>query len=169
MKSHPTSGDSLAGGGLLLPGLLSDMMADSAGNSLAPRRPHFEAKAKRVIFLFMTVGVSHVETFDPKHFLCERHNEPRNKNSVYKGADWEFQRYGRSSIEVSDLFPHIGNVIDDIAVIRSMKNINGDRFGATIGIHTASVTFNRPSIGSWVNYGLGTENRNLPSFMVIAP
>ena len=72
-------------------------------------------------------------------------------------------------IEVSDLFPHIGGVIDDISVIRSMKNINGDHFGATIGIHTGSATFNRPSIGSWVSYGLGTENQNLPSFVVIAP
>lgn len=160
---------SLAGGGLLLPGLLSDMMAESAGGSLAPRRPHFEPKAKRVIFLFMTGGVSHVDTFDPKPFLREHHNEPYGKKSVYKGADWEFRRYGRSGIEVSDLFPHIGSVIDDIAVIRSMKNINGDHFGATIGIHTGSGTFNRPSIGSWVSYGLGTENRNLPSFMVIAP
>ena len=70
---------------------------------------------------------------------------------------------------VSDLFPHIGSVIDDICVIRSMKNINGDHFGATIGIHTGSATFNRPSIGSWVSYGLGTFNQNLPSFMVIAP
>ncbi|MFP6649153.1 MAG: DUF1501 domain-containing protein, partial [Pirellulaceae bacterium] len=69
----------------------------------------------------------------------------------------------------SDLFPHIGSVIDEICMIRSMKNINGDHFGATIGIHTGSATFNRPSFGSWVSYGLGTENKNLPSFMVISP
>ena len=70
---------------------------------------------------------------------------------------------------MSDLFPETGGVIDDICVIRSMKNINGDHFGATIGIHTGSATFNRPSMGSWISYGLGTENQNLPSFMVIAP
>jgi hypothetical protein len=110
-----------------------------------------------------------VDTFDPKPFLTQNHGKPAGRGSFYKGSDWQFKRYGQSGIEVSDLFPHIGGVIDDIAVIRSMKNINGDHFGATIGIHTGSATFNRPSIGSWISYGLGTENQNLPSFMVIAP
>lgn len=157
---------SLAGGGLLLPGMLSELMQ---ANSLAPRQPHFPAKAKRVIFLFMTGGVCHVDTFDPKPFLTKNHGKQQRPRNFYKGSDWTFKKYGRSGIEVSDLFPHIGGVIDDIAVIRSMKNINGDHFGATIGIHTGSATFNRPSIGSWVSYGLGTENQNLPSFVVIAP
>lgn len=160
---------SLAGGGLLLPGLLADMMGSQAGDPLAPRKPHFAPKAKQVIFLFMTGGVSHVDTFDPKPFLRQNHDQAHGKNRVYKGADWAFRRYGQSGTEVSDLFPHIGGVIDEIAVVRSMKNINGDHFGATLGIHTGSATFNRPSIGSWVSYGLGTFNRNLPSFMVIAP
>ena len=155
---------SLAGGGLVLPGLLSELLG-------APRRPHFAPKAKRVIFLFMTGGVSHVDTFDPKPFLTENHFKPRNKSSdsFYKGADWKFRRCGESGTEVSELFPHIGGVIDDVCVIRSMQNINGDHFGATIGIHTGSATFNRPSIGSWVSYGLGTYNENLPAFMVISP
>lgn len=160
---------SLAGGGLLLPGLLSEMLGARPTDPLRPRDPHFAPKAKQVIFLFMTGGVSHVDTFDPKPFLREHHDQPFGKNRVYKGADWEFRRYGQSGIEVSDLFPGIGSVADDIAVIRSMKNINGDHFGATLGIHTGSATFNRPSIGSWVSYGLGTFNQNLPSFMVIAP
>lgn len=160
---------SLAGGGLLLPGLLSEMLGAQPTDPLRPRDPHFAPKAKQVIFLFMTGGVSHVDTFDPKPFLREHHDQPFGKNRVYKGADWEFRRYGQSGIEVSDLFPEIGAVADDIAVIRSMKNINGDHFGATLGIHTGSATFNRPSIGSWVSYGLGTFNQNLPSFMVIAP
>ena len=165
---------SLAGGGLLLPGLLSELLRAEGNFSapdgpLSPKMPHFTARAKRVIFLFMTGAVSHVDTFDPKPFLSEHHNQPYKKNRVYKGADWTFRRYGESGIEVSDLFPHIGSVIDDICVVRSMQNINGDHFGATIGIHTGSATFNRPSIGSWVSYGLGTENRNLPSFMVISP
>ena len=160
---------SLAGGGLLLPGLLSEMLAAEPGDPLAPKKPHHAAKAKQVIFLFMTGGVSHVDTFDPKPFLRENHDQPHGRNRVYKGADWEFRRYGQSGIEVSDLFPEIGKVADEIAVVRSMKNINGDHFGATLGIHTGSATFNRPSIGSWVSYGLGTFNRNLPSFMVIAP
>lgn len=165
---------SLAAGGLLLPGILSELLgselkAAEPENPLAPKAPHFPAKAKRVIFLFMTGGVSHIDSFDPKPFLTANHGKPAPGKSFYKGADWKFRRYGQSGIEVSDLFPETGGMIDDICVIRSMKNINGDHFGATIGIHTGSATFNRPSMGSWVSYGLGTENQNLPSFMVIAP
>jgi hypothetical protein len=160
---------SLAAGGLLLPGILSELLGSELENPLAPKAPHFQPKAKRVIFLFMTGGVSHVDTFDPKPFLTENHGKPRGVKNFYKGSDWKFRRYGQSGIEVSDLFPETGSVIDDICVIRSMKNINGDHFGATIGIHTGSATFNRPSMGSWVSYGLGTENQNLPSFVVIAP
>ena len=165
---------SLAAGGLLLPGLLSEMLQGTTNvegplNPLSPRSPHFKSKAKRVIFLFMTGGVSHVDTFDPKPLLTKNHGQPYKDKSFYKGADWEFKPYGRNGVPVSNLFPHIGSVIDDICVIRSMKNINGDHFGATLGIHTGSATFNRPSIGSWVSYGLGTFNQNLPSFMVIAP
>jgi hypothetical protein len=117
----------------------------------------------------MTGGVSHIDTFDPKPYLTENHGKQAKPRSFYKGADWKFRRYGKSGIEVSDLFPETGSVIDDICVIRSMTNINGDHFGATIGIHTGSATFNRPSMGSWISYGLGTENQNLPSFIVIAP
>ncbi len=154
---------------MLLPGLLSEMMASTQEDPLAAKSPHYPAKAKHVIFLFMTGGVSHVDTFDPKPLLRENHDKPHSKNRVYKGTDWEFRAYGKSGTEVSDLFPEIGKVIDEIAVVRSMKNINGDHFGATLGIHTGSATFNRPSIGSWVSYGLGTINTNLPSFVVIAP
>src|SRR5215467_10997677 len=160
---------SLASGGLLLPGILSELMAGEPENPLAPKAPHFKPKAKRVIFLFMTGGVSHIDSFDPKPYLTANHGKPAKGRNFYKAADWKFQRYGKSGIEVSDLFPEIGSVIDHICVIRSMKNINGDHFGATIGIHTGSATFNRPSMGSWISYGLGTENQNLPSFIVIAP
>lgn len=161
---------SLAGGGLVLPGLLSDLLAAEA-DPTAPKPSHFPGKAKRVIFLFMTGGVSHIDTFDPKPYLTKHHFEPRNKSgrSFYKAGDWGFKPYGQSGTEVSDLFPHIGGMMDDICLIRSMQNINGDHFGATIGIHTGSATFNRPSIGSWVSYGLGTPNANLPAFMVISP
>ncbi len=155
-----------AGGGLILPGLLSELIGD---DSTTPRPPHIAPKVKRVIFVFMTGGVSHVDTFDPKPFLTKNHDRPRRKGSYYKGSDWAFRRHGESGIEVSDLFPRIGSVIDDICVIRSMQNINGDHFGATIGIHTGSATFNRPSIGSWVSYGLGTVNQSLPAFMVVSP
>ena len=161
---------SLAGGGLLLPGVLAEMLnAATPDNPLSPKSPHFPAKAKRVIFLFMTGGVSHVDTFDPKPFLTASHGKQKGPREYWKASDWQFRPYGKSGVEVSDLFPEIGSVIDEICVIRSMKNINGDHFGATIGIHTGSATFNRPSIGSWVSYGLGTFNQNLPSFVVIAP
>src|SRR4051812_4600362 len=159
--------------GMLLPGILSELLqgATNAGpeNPLAPKAPHFPGKAKRVIFMFMTGGVSHMDTFDPKPYLTANHGKPKTPKSFFKGADWKFKPYGKSGTEISDLFPNIGSVVDDICVIRSMKNINGDHFGATIGIHTGSATFNRPSIGSWISYGLGTENQNMPSFVVIAP
>ena len=131
---------SLAGGGLLLPGLLSEMLqgapAPDVADPLAPRQPHFPAKVKRVIFLFMTGAVSQVDTFDPKPYLTKHHDHSNGKRRFYKGSDWKFRPYGKSGIEVSDLFPHVGSVIDDICMIRSMQNINGDHFGATIGIHT---------------------------------
>ncbi|MDE0593658.1 MAG: DUF1501 domain-containing protein [Roseibacillus sp.] len=163
---------SLAGGGLVLPGLLSELLADSTReNPTAPRPPHFAPKAKRVIFLFMTGGVSHIDTFDPKPYLTRNHSAPRNKSksSFYKAGDWSYRKHGQCGTEVSTLFPHLGGMMDEICLIRSMQNINGDHFGATIGIHTGSATFNRPSIGSWISYGLGTLNQNLPAFMVIAP
>ena len=155
---------SLAGGGLILPGLLSELLARPESTSTPP---HFAPKAKRVIFCFMTGGVSHVDSFDPKPFLTQRHDQRHNRNRFYKGADWGFRPYAQCGTQVSDLFPHIGEMMDRICVIRSMQNINGDHFGATIGIHTGSATFNRPSMGSWVSYGLGNENENLPAFMVL--
>ena len=164
---------SLAGSGLLLPGMLSQLLADDGtsrrDDPLAPKPTHFAAMAKRVIFLFMTGGVSHVDTFDPKPVLNSRHDQEQRRGQYCKGSGWKYRPYGESGIEVSDLFPHIGSQIDDICMIRSMTNINGDHFGATIGIHTGSATFNRPSIGSWISYGLGTENADLPAFMVISP
>jgi Protein of unknown function (DUF1501) len=164
---------SLAGSGLILPGLLSELMADgvklSPPDPLSPKPSHFLAKAKRVIFLFMTGGVSHIDTFDPKPVLAARHDTAYKPGRFYKGSGWKYHHYGQCGTEISQLFPHIGSIVDDLCLIRSMTNINGDHFGATIGIHTGSATFNRPSIGSWVSYGLGTENSNLPAFMVISP
>ena len=153
--------------GLVLPGILSELL-HAQENPLAPRDPHFSPKAKRVIFLFMTGGVSHVDTFDHKPELNARHDKERRARQVYKGSGWKFRPCGKSGLEISDLFPHLGEVADELAVINSMKNINGDHFGATIGIHTGSATFNRPSFGSWVSYGLGTVNQNLPSFVVMS-
>lgn len=160
---------SLAGAGLALPGLMSEMMAAPADDPMAPKPPHFPPKAKRVIFLYMTGGVSHVDTFDPKPKLTADHGKTfRNKQFLVK-SKFAFKKYGQSGLEVSELFPHVGECADMLTVIRSMKNDDGDHFGATLGIHAGQNNFSRPSIGSWVSYGLGTFNKNLPSFVVIAP
>jgi hypothetical protein len=162
---------SLAGGSLLLPGILSELLAAEASpavDPLAPRPPHFEPKARGVIFLYMSGGVSHVDTFDPKPRLIADHGK-KGPAGFYKGPNWEFEPHGQCGTEVSELFPHIAGCVDDIALIRSMRGDHGNHFEATLGLHTGSVTFARPSLGSWVSYGLGTMNRNLPSFVVLAP
>ena len=165
---------SLAGGSLLLPGLLSQLLSVEAGTKspddpLASKPAHFPARAKRVIFLFMTGGVSHVDSFDPKPRLIADHGKKASNGKFLVGPKYGFKPHGKSGTEVSELFPHIAECVDDMCVIRSMKNDHGDHFEATLGIHTGSVTFARPSIGSWLSYGLGTENQNLPSFVVLAP
>ena len=170
---------SVAAGSLLMPGLLSELLA--ADDPLAPKKPHFPAKAKSVIFLFMSGGVSHVDSFDPKPKLVADHgksvafdhpetkNRPGYEKLFLKKPDWKFAPRGKSGIEVSDLLPHVGKQVDDIALIRSMHTSHSNHFNATLGMHTGSFAFARPSIGAWASYGLGTTNRNLPSFLVLAP
>ena len=171
---------SLAAGSWLFPGIVQQLLAD-AGDPLVPRDPHFPAKAKSVIFLFMTGGVSHVDTFDPKPELTNRHgqeiqadhpeieNRPGYERIFLKRPQWEFQPHGQCGTEVSTLFPQVAKCVDDIALIRSMHTSHSNHYNATLGMHTGSFAFSRPSIGSWVTYGLGTMNRNLPGFVVIAP
>jgi hypothetical protein len=171
---------------MLMPGLLQELLAGETGglsveDPLAPRAPHFEAKAKRVIFLFMTGGVSHVDTFDPKPQLAsdvgkevkldhpEIVDRPGYERIFLKRPQWEFQPHGQCGTEVSTLFPHVAECMDDIALIRSMHTDHSNHYNATLGMHTGSFAFARPSLGAWVSYGLGTENRNLPSFVTIAP
>jgi hypothetical protein len=161
---------SLVGGSLILPGIVSELLAIDAGleNPVAPRRGHHAAKAKRVIFLYMSGGVSHLESFDCKPKL-EADAGRKHKGRTLLGPQFKFSRHGQSGIEVSELFPHIAGCADDLCVIRSLKAEHFEHFQATTGIHTGSWTVKRPSIGSWISYGLGTENRNLPSFVVLAP
>lgn len=121
------------------------------------------------MFLFMTGGVSHVDSFDPKPKLVSDHGRTLENGKYLVQPRWDFRPRGRCGTEVTDLFPHIAECVDDQCVIRSMKNDHNDHFEATLGIHSGSVTVPRPSIGSWVSYGLGTENQNLPSFIVLAP
>ncbi len=118
----------------------------------------------------MTGGVSHMDTFDPKPKLLSDAGKPAADNKRRLLAPgWEFSPGGKCGTMVSDLFPHLRDRMDDICLIRSMRGDHSDHFQATLGIHTGSVSFARPSLGSWVSYGLGTENQNLPSFVVLAP
>ncbi len=173
---------SLAGTSLILPGAISELCA--AGDPLAPRAPHFAPRATRVIFLHMSGGVSHVDSFDYKPRLIADHNQPyqvpkkmlqafapenRSEVKFYKRPQWEFKQRGQSGLWISGLFPNIGRCADDICLVRSMFSDNADHAAATLGIHTGSVGFTRPSMGSWISYGLGSVNANLPGFVVIAP
>jgi hypothetical protein len=167
LPSRRTTLRSLAGGSLLFPGLVSRLLADT--DAMAPKAPHFPAKAKRVIFLSMTGGVSHVDTFDPKPKLTADHGHQLPNKKFLVRSPFEWKPRGQCGTEISDLFPNVAGCADDLCVIRSMKNDDNDHFGATLGIHTGSVMFSRPSMGSWVSYGLGTVNQNLPSFVVLAP
>ncbi len=137
------------------------------GHPLAPKASHFPAKAKQMVFIFLTGGFSHIDTFDPKPELGKRQGEKVDRGTLV-GSQFKFQRYGKSGIEVSELFPHIGNVADDLCIIRSMKNDFGDHFQGTLAMHTGSGSIPMPSLGSWLSYGLGTLNPNLPSHMVLA-
>lgn len=172
---------SAVAGSLLMDGLLSELLTAGSSDPLAVKKPHFKAKAKSVIFLFMSGGVSHVDSFDPKPKLIKDHgkqvkfdhpetrNRPGYEKLFLKKPDWKFSPRGKSGIEVSDLFPHVGKQIDDIALIRSMHTSHSNHYNATLGMHTGSFAFARPSIGAWTSYGLGTVNKNLPSFLVLAP
>src|SRR5262249_12328662 len=164
---------SLVSGSLLLPGILADLLsADAwgaeAADPLAPKAPHFPGKARRVIFLYMSGGVSHLETFDPKPKLAADAGKLHHGRTLL-APQFKFRRGGKCGTEISELFPHLAGCMDDVCVIRSLKGDHSDHFQGTLGVHTGSVTVIRPSIGSWVSYGLGTVNQNLPSFVVLAP
>jgi hypothetical protein len=143
---------------------------------LAPRRPHYPAKAKSVIFLFMDGGPSQVDTWDPKERLVKEHGTPikmkvpatqfDNVGNVLKPL-WEYKRYGQSGIPVSALFPKIAECVDDLAVIRSMVAEFSEHTNANYYMHSGFGVQGRPSMGAWVAYGLGTECRDLPGFIVL--
>lgn len=170
---------SLLGGSLIFPGLLSELLAGDAPPApgpLAPKPPHFPGKAKRVIFLFSTGGVSHMDTFDHKPELYKADGKKTgiggglsNQQRVLLRPKWDFKPGGKCGTLVSDLFPHLRDQMDDICLIRSMKSDDNEHYQATLAMHTGSFFFARPSLGAWVSYGLGTVNQNLPSFIVLAP
>src|ERR1022692_2464930 len=144
---------------------------------LAPRASQFPGKAKRVIHIFANGGPSHVDTFDPKPSLAKFHGQPlpmeylateRRTGAAFQ-SPFKFKKYGQSGIEVSDLFPHVGECIDDIAVIRSMYADVPNHEPSLLLMNCGEARLPRPSMGSWVTYGLGTENQNLPGFISICP
>ncbi len=163
-------------GAIALAGLWAETQA---ADPLAKKAGHFPAKADRVIFLFSTGGVSHVDTFDRKPKLTADHgksitasrwlNKPGEFKRFLIKPRWAFKQYGKSGAWVSDLFPNLGAVADDICFLNGMHCESDGHDKATLAAHTGSAQFARPSAGAWVSYGLGTENKNLPSFMVLAP
>jgi hypothetical protein len=163
-----------------LAGLLAERgLASEPEDPLAPKQPHFKPRARRVIFMFMHGGPSHLDTFDPKPLLTRDHGKPLpfkrpltfaegDTGSLLK-SPWQFRQYGQCGTPVSELFPNVARHVDELCVIRSMVGDSVAHGGAIMQLHTGSNTFTRPSMGSWVIYGLGTENRNLPAFLTLKP
>ncbi len=165
-------------GMLGLASLLHEQGRADTVNPLAVRPAMYAARAKRVIFLFMSGGPSHVDTFDPKPRLAQDNGKPlpfeqpklvRTKTGNLLQSPFKFKKYGQSGIEVSELFPKVAGRIDDICVVRSLLADNINHNGACLQMNTGEQAFSRPSLGSWLLYGLGSENQNLPGFVVISP
>jgi hypothetical protein len=151
--------------------------AERAISPLAPRGPHFPAKARRVIHLFMNGGPSHVDTFDPKPLLNKLAGKPlprgnlrtERKTGAAFPSPFSFKKYGQSGIEVSELFPNVGACIDDICVIRSVHADVPNHEPSLMLMNCGEARLIRPSMGSWITYGLGSENQNLPGFIAMCP
>jgi len=152
-----------------MPAIVGELLAEGGKRPpLAARGPHFRPKAKNIIFVYLSGGLSHVDSFDYKPVLAERDGQMHRSKPLF-GPRWEFKRRGESGLQISELFPHIASRADDLCLIRSMRSDHGNHFQATLGLHTGSFTVTRPSLGSWVSYGLGSENANLPAFVTLAP
>ncbi len=157
-------------------GLLAAPLPDN--DPLAAKRPHFPAKVKRVISLFMFGGISHIDTFDPKIELTRRDGLSvvgkaefdtggRSAPGKLMKSPWQFKPYGKCGMPVSDLLPHIATCTDDLSLIRSMKSDSNNHVPAVYHMLTGSILSGRPGLGNWITYGLGTENQNLPAFVVM--
>ncbi len=165
-------------GALGLAGVLAqDVRAATATNPLASKAPHFTPKARRVIFLFMNGGPSHVDTFDPKPMLSKHDGEKpptslklnRNAGGTLMRSPFSFAKYGQCGMEVSELYPELATCVDDLCVIRSMHTDIPNHEPALLMMNSGQIQPTRPSLGSWLTYGLGTENQNLPGFVVLCP
>jgi len=162
-------------GSIALAGMLAQEAAAGGGVLAAP---HFRPRAKRVIFLFMHGGPSQVDTFDYKPLLARDSGKPLPfakprvqfaETGNLLASPWKFRQYGQSGAWVSDLFPHVAKTVDDLCFVKSLHGSNPAHGGALLKIHTGTDTFIRPSMGSWVSYGLGTENDDLPAYITICP
>lgn len=163
-------------GSLALAALMQRIGA--ASGPLSAKAPHFTPRAKRIIFLFMHGGPSQVDTFDYKPLLQRDDGKPlpfakprvfSSQTGLLLKSPWKFRQYGQSGGWVSELFPHVAGCVDDLCIINSMYGSNSRHGGALLELHTGSDTFVRPSMGSWITYGLGTENEDLPGYITICP
>src|SRR5262245_14610306 len=148
------------------------------GNPLAPKRPHFRPRARQVVHLFMNGGPSHVDTFDPKPMLDKYHGKPlpnpnlrtERKTAGAMRSPFTFRRYGKSGLEVSELFARTAAAhADDLCVVRSMHADVPNHEPSLMLMNCGDGRLPRPSMGSWVTYGLGSENQNLPGFIAMCP
>jgi len=146
----------------------------NSGNPLAPRKSHYAARAKQLLFIYLTGGFSHIDTFDPKPRL--KTDEGKTVAGLYfrdtrlrplMASPFRFSHHGECGLPVSELFPHFGALADELCVLRSLYSDIVEHFQATLQMHTGSATVPLPSIGAWLSYGLGTLNANLPSYVVL--
>jgi hypothetical protein len=159
-------------GWLAFSGLAAESAAADRKGPLAPRTPHFPPRAKRIIFLCMQGGPSHMDTFDYKPKLNEDAGKPgvsKGGGSSLFGSPFQFAQHGQSGLWISELFPNVAAHADDLCLLRGMNTDIPNHPQAFVQLHTGSAQFVRPSMGSWTLYGLGTENQNLPGFITISP
>ncbi len=142
---------------------------EATSSPLAPKRPHFAARAKRVIFLCMRGGPSHVDTFDHKPRLRTDHGRPSPYGTPWSASKFDFSRHGDGGLAISELFPNLARHADDLCLLRGMHCDQPAHAQAFVQMHTGSFQFVRPSMGAWTLYGLGTENQDLPGFISVNP
>ncbi len=142
---------------------------EKSTNPLASRKPHFEAKAKRVIFLCMRGGPSHVDTFDYKPQLAADNGKPGRRRGNLLGSPWTFEQHGKGGLWISELLPNIASMADEMCLLRGMQTDLPVHPRAMTALHTGNTQFVRPSLGAWTLYGLGTENESMPGFISLSP
>jgi len=162
-------------------GLMSSTAAAEIVNPLAPRQPHFDAKAKACIFIFMAGAPSHIDLFDEKPILKERHGQPlpqsmlekvrfafiQKENALLQGSPFRYHQHGKCGMPLSELLPHMGSVADDLLLIRSLHTDQFNHHPGQLLMQCGRGTFGLPTMGSWLNYGLGSESQNLPGYVVL--